>query len=235
MYFDGNGIIKAYSVASCPLENEKKRFLRRYLDVTKAQLFFCKGVILVEGISEALLLPELAKILGYSLEERGISIVNVQSLAFQPFAKLFQEKAMNTPAAIISDADPPEDVLPESLDFGLISDVGKAILQLESGTLRIFLATKTLEYDLALAGNAQRMAEEYKKLRPQRGKAMLEAVVSSKEPLEQVKSFWRHFGNSDKARFAQILAESLSKTTDGFAVPQYIVNAVKHVVGAVNE
>ena len=42
------------------LEDNDYRFLERFLDVTKANLFFAHGVIIVEGDAEALLLPVLA-------------------------------------------------------------------------------------------------------------------------------------------------------------------------------
>lgn len=43
------------------LEESDYKFLERFLDVTKANLFFAKGVILVEGWAEELILPALAK------------------------------------------------------------------------------------------------------------------------------------------------------------------------------
>ena len=45
--------------------------LRRFLDVTKASLFFARAVILVEGVSEQLLLPAVARRLEISLPENG--------------------------------------------------------------------------------------------------------------------------------------------------------------------
>ena len=40
------------------------KFLRRFLDATKANLFFAKGVVMVEGDAEVLLLPALAEKIG---------------------------------------------------------------------------------------------------------------------------------------------------------------------------
>ena len=40
---------------------ESKRHLRKFLDTTKAQLFFANGVLLVEGVAEAIIIPILAK------------------------------------------------------------------------------------------------------------------------------------------------------------------------------
>lgn len=88
-------------------------FLERFLDTTKANLFFAKGVILVEGWAEEILLPAFAKKAGFNLTEKGVSIVNVASTAFFRYSKIFQRKEgpeMNVPVAIITDLDvKPED------------------------------------------------------------------------------------------------------------------------------
>ena len=64
-------------------------FLQRFLDATKANLFFARGVILVEGDAENLLLPTIAKIIGRDLHSCGVSIVNVGSTAYERYAKIF--------------------------------------------------------------------------------------------------------------------------------------------------
>src|SRR3546814_4429225 len=52
-------------------------FLRRFLDVTKANLFFARAVLIVEGEAENILLPAIAELLGRPLSKYGVSIVNV--------------------------------------------------------------------------------------------------------------------------------------------------------------
>jgi len=93
------------------LAKDDYEFLKRFLDVTKANLFFAKGVILVEGWSEEILLPVLAKRLGYDLTEKEISIINVGSTAYLRFAKIFLRndgKELKIPVSVISDIDLPE-------------------------------------------------------------------------------------------------------------------------------
>ena len=46
------------------LDHDDYGFLRRFLDATKANLFFARGVIVVEGDAENLLLPAIARKLG---------------------------------------------------------------------------------------------------------------------------------------------------------------------------
>ena len=90
------------------LEEKDYKFLEKFLDVTKSNLFFAKGVILVEGWAEEILIPSLAKNLGFDLTKFGVSIVNVGSVALLNYSKIFLRKdsqEMNIPVSIITDVD----------------------------------------------------------------------------------------------------------------------------------
>lgn len=83
-------------------------FLQRFLDSTKANLFFAKGIIMVEGDAENILIPVLADILGYPLEKYGISIVNVGSTAFLRYSGIMMRKDetdIGIPVSVITDCD----------------------------------------------------------------------------------------------------------------------------------
>lgn len=83
-------------------------FLERFLDATKANLFFARGVILVEGDAENLLLPTIAEMMGRPLHKYGVSVVNVGGTAFLRYAKIFMRKsapAMNIRVAVVTDLD----------------------------------------------------------------------------------------------------------------------------------
>lgn len=100
------------------------RFLERFLDVTKANLFFAHGVIVVEGDAEALLIPTIAKLLGTDLTEHGVSVVNVSGTGLRRFSKIFQrndhkEPAMSVRVACLADMDVMPDCAPEIL--GLVT------------------------------------------------------------------------------------------------------------------
>ena len=71
------------------LDVKQLDYLRRFLDVTKASLFFARGVVLVEGVAEQLLLPVIAERLGMSLAENGVTVINIGGVAFPPFTDLF--------------------------------------------------------------------------------------------------------------------------------------------------
>lgn len=66
------------------------KYLRKFLDATKANVFFAKGIIFVEGDGENILLPQIARLLGRPLESYGVSIVKYDnSGSWKRFARLF--------------------------------------------------------------------------------------------------------------------------------------------------
>lgn len=80
------------------LEDANYVFLEKFLDVTKSNLFFAKGVLIVEGDGENILLSTLADLLGMPFEDFGVSVVNVGSVAFAHFARIFQRPGLDDPA-----------------------------------------------------------------------------------------------------------------------------------------
>ncbi|MDO6539563.1 AAA family ATPase [Alteromonas stellipolaris] len=74
------------------LDKDDYPFLEKFLDVSKANMFFAKSVMVVEGDGENILLPTIAKLLGRPLENYGVSIVNVGSLAYKRYAKIYRRK-----------------------------------------------------------------------------------------------------------------------------------------------
>ena len=144
------------SIYSLPLINSNldennRKYLHKFLDVTKSQLFFSNGVILVEGISEALLLPVFSKNMGekYDLEKNGIEIVNINGVAFEHFGKLFNselpEKALRCRCAIITD----NDIDRETED---IASRARKAKELEKNNLKVELAEETFEFELLSLG-----------------------------------------------------------------------------------
>jgi putative ATP-dependent endonuclease of OLD family len=68
------------------------RFLERFLDVTKANLFFARAVLVVEGDAENILLPVIAKLLGRDFSEFGVSVVNVGGVGLGRYARVFMRE-----------------------------------------------------------------------------------------------------------------------------------------------
>lgn len=103
-----NNIAFSMAESETKLEVEDYEFLERFLDATKSNLFFAKGLIFVEGDAENLLIPAIADLIGYPLHEYGISIVNIGNTAFERYIKLFSRKGtdrIRLPISIVTDVD----------------------------------------------------------------------------------------------------------------------------------
>jgi putative ATP-dependent endonuclease of OLD family len=90
------------------LDKKDYLYLNHFLDVTKANLFFAKGIILVEGWAEEIILPSIAKKLKKSFTAKEISIVNVGSTAYMRYAKIFMrqnQEHMGCQVSIVTDLD----------------------------------------------------------------------------------------------------------------------------------
>lgn len=90
------------------LENSDYLYLQNFLDVTKANLFFAKGIIIVEGWAEELIIPALANNLEKDLTQKEVSIVNVGSTAYLHYARILMRndgKNLKYPVSIITDFD----------------------------------------------------------------------------------------------------------------------------------
>ena len=137
------------------------KFLEKFLDVTKSNLFFARGVILVEGWAEELLLPSLARKIGFDFTKKGVSVVNVGSIALRNYANVFVRKEqpeLDVPISIVTDVDIPfyerEDdkvaKLDEKLVRGLsVTAAGKKKADLETQKVRSFITPEwTLEFSL---------------------------------------------------------------------------------------
>ncbi|TPW91722.1 AAA family ATPase [Proteus mirabilis] len=104
---------KAFSTADgeTELDSNDYKFLSRFLDVTKANLFFARGVMIVEGDAENILIPTLAKCIGKDFTEHGVSMINVGGVGLRRYAKIFMRKnpdqdgIQSVPVACVTDLD----------------------------------------------------------------------------------------------------------------------------------
>lgn len=87
-----NGNAYPLSKNETNLDSDDYIFLERYLDSTKANLFFARNVMIVEGPGEALLLPTLSRLLNRDFVDFGVSLVDVRSTGLRRYSKIFQRK-----------------------------------------------------------------------------------------------------------------------------------------------
>jgi putative ATP-dependent endonuclease of the OLD family len=171
---------KSTLIKDCKIDKDSKFFLERWLDITKSTLFFAKGLIFVEGIAEALVIKELSKKVveeatkddpnpRKTLEDCGVSIINLNGIYFKHFFKLFQGYKIKDDKSIekvdfipircsgITDCDPepvkdtkPIKSHPCVCGNSQSSDFSKELIDNKSEFCRIFSNLKTFEYDLGM-------------------------------------------------------------------------------------
>ncbi len=88
------------------IDNTECERIERYLDAVRSTLLFAKGIMIVEGDAERILIPNLIKkVLGISLDELGVSLINMSSTVFQNIARIFHDDRVRRRCAIITDLD----------------------------------------------------------------------------------------------------------------------------------
>lgn len=140
------------------LEKGDYLFLQRFLDSTKANLFFAKGIIMVEGDAEALFIPTLADVIGINLEKHGISVVNVGGTGFFRYSRIFLRNdgsAIDVPISIITDCDVEPDKKDGKIDQRE-AETDAAIVAIQTkynvGCISAFVAPRwTFEYSVAFS------------------------------------------------------------------------------------
>lgn len=222
----------------------KKEKLKRYLDVTRAEIFFARRIIFVEGAAELMMLDLLAKKMNYNLRSYGVSLISVEGLNFDSFLPLFGEAAIRIPVAVVTDADPviggsdgeTQSHYPSATESITISSNTASMKSQEDAYVKIFHGQKTFEYDFALREkNRAVMLAALKDLHPKIG-ASLETDVASKaddrEKAEELFTgmFERPKGkkNVQKGAFAQALAAQIENKSPEIEIPAYIKDAVRH-------
>ncbi len=238
---------EAVSTAKLELSNDEIADLERYIDVNRGEIFFARGVILVEGDSERFLIPVLAKKLGYDLDELGIYICSVSGTNFSPYLKLLGPKGLNIPLCALTDMDP----LPQSKNgkprepLGLSRIVKKMLIHLiskeEMNNINfksrlemakdygIFYNEITFEVDLFKSGYHKQFCQCMNELGGNnqlqnrlKEWAMTPSNLNNKQFLKDIESV-------GKGRFAQRLASIISSSEIKLC-PDYIMKGIKYVV-----
>lgn len=240
------------STAAINLTNAQADDLARYLDVTRAEILFARGIILVEGDAEKFLLPTFADTLGHSLDKLGITVCSVSGTNFVPYVKFLT--ALDIPFSVITDWDPMEKSDPLAINRGIKialniefirSGERPTVLQAELKDLAenydeddiaerfedfgIFTNIRTLETDLYGWGFESQILEtlqEQKWSKPRQ--TLVDGWVAAPKTLDH-EEFLKLVDTVGKGRFAQRLASRCK----GVTPPKYIADAVQYVVDRV--
>jgi putative ATP-dependent endonuclease of OLD family len=212
--------------------------LERYLDVTRGELLFAKGVILVEGEAETSLVPAFAKVLGYDLDELGISVCSVAGTNFLPFVKLLGKEGLRIPFAVVTDEDPVDGKLPLAHNrvLSLVSAIDPEYEYSEDTTSLfdeatsngVFVTGHTLEIAIFKCGRKVSITKTIEEL--SRNKKVRQRAASWRDKPESLDAerLLSDVEAIGKGRFAQRLASRLSKVK-GNACPDSVKEAIAYV------
>lgn len=225
--------------------------VQRYLDAVRSNLLFAKSVMLVEGDAEEILIPTLVKkVLGISLDELGISLVNIRSTGFKNVALLFHEDRIKKKCSIITDLDATffdtSEVAgdTEAVKKSKKKALGSAVSGLARKTdlddfcngndwLNPFYAPHTFEVDLIAAGNQGEFVSILSEIYTAPA-----TIATSTTELESgdISVFGKRAltmaTHSGKGWFAIILAQAVDYKV---VIPEYILDAILFTHGAFSE
>lgn len=231
----------ARTVAGAGLTDAEIADLERYLDITRAEMLFARGVVLVEGAAELFLIPAFAEQMGMPLDELGISVCAVHGTDFAPYRNLLGPGGFDVPRVVITDGDADTDksnhvqrglnrarrlvvgqpgrLVQRALDA---EDWDQARSRLASRD--VFVGTYTLEVDMlpAAGGAMQRTMAELgasDQVQARFTAAIVAAPAGSPENRSRLIRYIERYG---KGRFAQRLAGHL----DDIKAPEYIAEGL---------
>lgn len=223
--------------------------LQRYLDATRAEMLFARGVILVEGTSELFLIPAVAEKMNKSLDEYGISVCSVLGTNFVPYAKLLGTQGLNIPYVILTDGDPYITKGGDKRSAGLSRAISIAktighpdLAILEEMYVRgdwaelsetakdfgVFVGRRTLELDLVDKGHGQEILDTLRELRAPKARVVeIQRIVEQGTDLDDAESdfLMRTIGRIGKGGVAQRLAGRV----DHEKFPTYVTEGIRYI------
>ncbi len=199
---------------------ESAKFLHKFLDVTKSQLFFANGVIFVEGYSEAICLEIFAKRLGFDLVRAGIEIVNIRGVSFRHFLKLFNcDNGLKNRFAVITDRDTDKGKSKDRIEKleRMIKDNSNGIIAVSGQT--------NFEAELYTSENRTAIDGIWQNIRPEAGGKDIEYFKDDPQ------KFAEKVNDLDlKTELAFNLSETLQDHRNSFVTPKYIEEAIRFVI-----
>lgn len=200
--------------------------LERYLDAVRSNLLFAKGVILVEGDAEEILIPIIIKeVFGISLDELGISLVNIRSTGFENVAQIFHEKRIKRKCAIITDLD--KSIDGKETEAERKGKIRKEILDefsQDNEWIKPFYAEYTFEVDFIAENNSDEGVSIIDEIYSQaKTKTDAKAELESNEVEKFGQRILTMANNTGKGWFAIMLGNYITFQT---FIPNYILDAL---------
>jgi predicted ATP-dependent endonuclease of OLD family len=221
------------------LDKETAERVERYLDAVRSTLLFAKGVILVEGEAELVMIPAMIRaIFGLSPDEMGISVISMDSAFFEHVAVIFHNDRIRRKCAIITDLDKTLIQLPQNEEDDNVEqrharnaqEVGEQRYQsLEffiqnNPWINAFYAKHTFEVDFLTTDNVREVGEVVDALYKRDGdRKRVKAMINSDDPSISGVEILRLAEKTGKGWFALLLSEKLHVDT---FIPEYILCAI---------
>jgi putative ATP-dependent endonuclease of OLD family len=246
---------QAVSVAELGLSRKQIKQLDRYLDVTKSAMLYAARTVLVEGLSEALLLPAMADLVlaappgaveaerQAALEEmdrfHGSTVILVDGVDFEPYLRVLLTPAgavrIGQRVAVITDTDTSAD----GDEPARVTNARAFAAQVGAGTkvVDLFLSPHTFEPTLMCPENEELLREAFEECAPRsqhRWKRLTDAPVDERPELFRLlfvdpkKDPTASGTPISKAEFAHALADRLVPDC-GFVVPDNLVRAIRFI------
>ncbi|WPJ95132.1 AAA family ATPase [Coraliomargarita algicola] len=228
------------SGSSIPLSVRERDDIERYLDVSRAEGLFARGILLVEGDAEKFLVPLLAARAGYDLDALGVTVCSVAGTNFVPYVKFFGPHGLNIPMAVITDGDPYGDEDSYG-DERAVNQILPALLGEEEtptdfdeclgilGENGIFLNEYTFEVDLFEAGYCWSISNTMRDLCTVKAAVNRARKRAETKEMTDEEVFLKDVGYVGKGRFAQRLASYIAHSKVR-SCPKYILEAIRYVV-----
>lgn len=233
----GEDATTAVSTATAPLTERDEADLQRYIDVSRGEIFFARGVILVEGDAERFLIPAFAEALGIPLDMLGITVCSVGGTNFTPYVKLLGPQGLSIPHVILTDRDPnganPPLVRRRLINVLRLVENGVNYTPLDADAViaraepfGYFVNSNTLEPELFCGGLAEAMqAVIGEELSINQGtRDLIQGWVDDTDTLDEERLI-KLIERIGKGRFAQALAPHVDEDT----CPDYIRQALEHI------
>lgn len=220
--------------------------VERYLDAVRSTLLFAKGVILVEGEAELVMIPAMIKaVFGLSPDEMGISVIAMESAFFEHVAIVFHNDRIRRRCSIITDLDKSLIALPKDPQEDdekqkharAAQKAGESRRHLlnnftqHNPMIRAFFAKYTFEVDFLSSGNgweAEKTVDTIYTV-PQK-REQLKTALGSEDLSASGEAILKLANKAGKGWFALLLSEQLQEKT---YIPSYILRAIAFAAGHV--
>lgn len=223
------------STSGLELSDRDVEDLERYLEISRAELLFARGVILVEGDAEQYLVPKIAALVGKRLDASGISVCSVGGTHFQSYARFLA--CLQIPFAVVTDGDPASpwpgaarvsDLLKAHIGPEAYAKIAEGDRVAQARKHGFFVGTTTIETDLLASGRVLPICRALAELGVSAAAKRRADAWAKAKKVDNEETMLKDIAAIGKGRFAQRLATVMQKRKNG-SDPSYIVDAITFV------